>query len=350
MFQAWGSLESVGNGRMQIAMYAGGIVSSLMVYSVLQERIMTRPFGEDGDTFKFSLFIVLCNRLVTCILAVGCLLWFGESVKPVAPSYGYAAVSLSNVVATTCQYEALKYVTFPLQTLGKCAKMIPVMLWGSIMLQKRYKKRDYVLAIAITGGLMLFFLTGSVSSKRQRSKSDAVVWGFALMLGYLGFDGFTSTFQDKLFKGYNMSTYNQMLYVNMFSTLVSLCGLVSSGQLLPALAFITKHPEALSSILVLSFSATVGQLFILHTIKKFGALLFAAVMTTRQFLSILVSSALFANPLSPGQWLGTAVVFAALFFKTFMGAHSRPLRPLKSPGKDQLMAGIAAKEGHRRNS
>ncbi len=63
--------------------------------------------------------------------------WSGESVKPVAPSYGYAAVSLSNVVATTCQYEALKYVTFPLQTLGKCAKMIPVMLWGSIMLQKR---------------------------------------------------------------------------------------------------------------------------------------------------------------------------------------------------------------------
>lgn len=45
-----------------------------------------------------------------------------------------------------------------------------------------------------------------------------------------------------------------------------------------------------------------GQLFILHTIKEFGALLFAAVMTTRQFLSILVSSVLFANPLSLGQW------------------------------------------------
>ncbi len=183
-------------------------------------------------------------------------------MKPVAPSYKYAVVSLSNVLATTCQYEALKYVTFPLQTLGKCAKMIPVMAWGSIMLQKRwaplskysmchasspifpdccmlakftcmhrdkcavcrYKKRDYVLAVAITTGLMLFFLTGPVSSKRQHAKSDAVLWGSALMLGYLGFDGFTSTFQDKLFKGYNMSTYNQMLYVNLFSSLVSLCG------------------------------------------------------------------------------------------------------------------------------
>ncbi len=46
----------------------------------------------------------------------------------------------------------------------------------------------------------------------------------------------------------------------------------------------------------------IGQLFILHTIKTFGALIFAAVMTTRQFLSILVSSFLFGNPLSEGQW------------------------------------------------
>ena len=47
---------------------------------------------------------------------------------------------------------------------------------------------------------------------------------------------------------------------------------------------------------------SIGQLFILHTIRCFGALLFAAVMTTRQFLSILVSSFLFGNPLSVGQW------------------------------------------------
>ena len=49
-----------------------------------------------------------------------------------------------------------------------------------------------------------------------------------------------------------------------------------------------------------------GQLFIVHTIQRFGALLFAGVMTTRQFLSILVSSAVFGNPLSPGQWCGPA--------------------------------------------
>ena len=58
----------------------------------------------------------------------------------------YAAVSVSNVVATTCQYDALKYVSFPVQTLGKCAKMIPVMIWGRLMLHKRYSLREYALA------------------------------------------------------------------------------------------------------------------------------------------------------------------------------------------------------------
>ena len=114
--------------------------------------------------------------------------------------------------------------------------------------------------------------------------------------------------------------------------------------------FIARHPEALLSIFILSLSATLGgslsvkahpccafcactscdmrlsaccalstvwllfcsagQLFIVHTIRRFGALLLAGVMTTRQFLSILVSSAVFGNPLSTGQWCGSAPLTA----------------------------------------
>ena len=144
-----------------------------------------------------------------------------------------------------------------------------------------------------------------------------------------------------------------------------------------------------------------GQLFILHTIKTFGALMFAAVMTTRQFLSILVSSILFNNQLSEGQWwasclyhccwqkgdsslfldhdlrptmlhrdccsfmsdmllqqmgaldyrrrtreihvmahaccrLGTAVVFVALYFKTFAKGRQAQQAPRSSPSKAAL--------------
>lgn len=69
-----------------------------------------------------------------------------------------------------------------------------------------------------------------------------------------------------------MTIYNQILYVQTFSACFSLLGLVSARQLGPALAFLSAHPEALTSILALSAAATVGQLFISHTIRSFGAL------------------------------------------------------------------------------
>ncbi|PSC76775.1 UDP-galactose UDP-glucose transporter 5 [Micractinium conductrix] len=292
---------------------------------------MQGSFG--GETFTYSLFLVLCNRLTTMTVALSMLLMYGQDLRPVAPPYNYAAVSVSNVVATFCQYEALKHVSFPMQTLGKCAKMIPVMIWGTIIMRKRYGPKDYMNAALITLGCTLFLMTGSVKSKH--ASSDSSMFGLALMLGYLGFDGFTSTFQDKLFKGYQMTIYNQILYVTSFSAIFSLLGLVSAGQLMPALSFVSRHPEALfvsrhpealASIMMLSGAATVGQLFISHTIKTFGALLFATVMTTRQFISILLSCILFAHPLTAGQWLGTVMVFGALYYKSLArgGSHGKP--------------------------
>lgn len=48
--------------------------------------------------------------------------------------------------------------------------------------------------------------------------------------------------------------------------------------------------------------ALAGQVLIIYTIRQFGALAFATIMTTRQFISVLVSCAVFAHPLSTGQW------------------------------------------------
>eukprot|EP00976_Prorocentrum_cordatum_P027088 549669-Prorocentrum_minimum.AAC.4 len=147
------------------------------------------------------------------------------------------------------------------------------------------------IAAAITGGCTMFALGGEITSKHAKKSADTTYFGVALMLGYLGFDGFTSTFQDKLFKGYKMETYNQancvvclgthqMLYVNLCSASISLFGLLTSGQLFEAIEFVGEHPDSLMDIIFLSICATVGQLIILYTIKEFGALLFATIMTT----------------------------------------------------------------------
>lgn len=50
---------------------------------------------------------------------------YGQDLRPVAPPYNYAAVSVSNVVATFCQYEALKHVSFPMQVRETGASWVP---------------------------------------------------------------------------------------------------------------------------------------------------------------------------------------------------------------------------------
>jgi len=306
-----------------------GIVGSLMVYGFLQEKVMTRPYGVEEEKFTYSMFIVLNNRLISCAVAVFALWLKSSPVAPVAPVYKYFGVSLSNVIATFCQYEALKYVSFPLQTLAKCAKMIPVMIWGYFIMKRRYNAKDYLVALLVTGGCTAFLLYGDVGpSHGSKSKSNTTVYGMLLMLGYLGFDGFTSTFQDKLFSGYQMETYNQMLYVTASSTLISTISLLSSGQVGPAIAFVMRHPDCMMNILTLSAASTMGQLFILYTIKEYGALLFATIMTTRQFLSILLSCIVFAHPLTWQQWVGTGVVFSALYYKT-LSKKKTPEKPVQ---------------------
>jgi len=115
-----------------------------------------------------------------------------QSMRPAAPLSSYIAVSLSNVIATSCQYEALKYVTFPVQTLGKCAKMIPVMAWGTLISHKAYSAKDFSVAALVTAGCTCFLLSGKATSQGADQSSYL---GFACMLVYLAFDGFTATFQ-----------------------------------------------------------------------------------------------------------------------------------------------------------
>jgi adenosine 3'-phospho 5'-phosphosulfate transporter B2 len=88
-----------------------------------------QPYGVEEEHFKYSVFLVLNNRLVSMSIAACVLAWKRLGVAPVAPLPAYAAVSLSNVIATTCQYEALRFVSFAGVTLAKSAKMLPVLLW-----------------------------------------------------------------------------------------------------------------------------------------------------------------------------------------------------------------------------
>jgi len=70
-------------------------------------------------------------------------------------------------------------VSFPTQTLGKCGKMIPVLIIGSALYRKTYGLKDYLVALTVMGGSALFLMSGvmwaclpcALTAKLKRKKN-----------------------------------------------------------------------------------------------------------------------------------------------------------------------------------
>jgi adenosine 3'-phospho 5'-phosphosulfate transporter B2 len=106
-----------------------GLQVSYVLWGITQENLMTTEykFGK----FTSSSFCVFGNRFLALIVAL-CIVMYRQasaktSMKDV-PFYYYAPSSLSNTLSSWAQYEALKYLSFPIQVLSKSCKVIPVML------------------------------------------------------------------------------------------------------------------------------------------------------------------------------------------------------------------------------
>lgn len=435
---------------LNLAVSVGGVLGSLCIYGVLQERLMTIPYGgtteepESAEMFTSSVFLVLMNRLVTvCVSAMGIVLT-GDSFRTMTPLNLYASIAFANLVTTVCQYEVLKYLSFAASTLAKCAKIIPVMIWGRVILHKSYGWRDYAMAALVTAGCFLFVLDRGVIQNRQlrhggettlndvdsngapgteappapfyydpvdisdpvvsytsyfdaredgeetrtektetengnetaeeeetgaqvlndiitgggghfmdsvmnRGQAHMYLLGTLIMCVYLGFDGFTSTFQQKLYRHYTCSILNQIFFTTCFSALFSLIWLLSTNQMTQVVFFLGRHPGAIQDVFVLSVSAAVSQFAISYTIFCFGAVTLASVMTFRQFLSVVISCFLFGSPLSVMQWTGLMMVLAPVADRVVQ-ERSRPEIFGKSPGGVKTRGGGGGLRGRGRES
>merc|ERR1719281_1887857 len=96
-----------------------------------------------------------------------------------------------------------------------------------------------MIAFAVTGGVTEFLMTGPIAS---HGDSGSSTYGLMLLAGFLFLDGFTSTFQEKLFKEHTTTKYNQMIYINFGSCIISSVTLILSGRLQDALIFAGGHP------------------------------------------------------------------------------------------------------------
>lgn len=303
-----------------------------ILYGVIQERIMTRPYGEtEPELFQNSLFLVLNNRIITVIFCVIFLKWNRKSLKNQAPLIQLTFLFSTNTLSAYCQYESLKYINFPTQTLGKCAKSIPVLLWGTITGVKKYRWEEYIIHFLLALSAATFMLNGDIGTERDNeapSFFSSDFYGIFLISAYLLLEGLTSTWQEKLLQlslsnqsDSNILTadygivFNQLFYANLGGGFLSFLWLYLSGQFWNNLEFAYRHPFFYLDVVSLSCCSMFGQIIIYTTITYYGALLFSTIMTVRHIFSILISCLLYLHPLTTTQWFSLFGVFICLGMK-----------------------------------
>ncbi|XP_037541494.1 adenosine 3'-phospho 5'-phosphosulfate transporter 1 [Nematolebias whitei] len=313
---------------LKLIFCAAGLQVSYLTWGVLQERVMTRSYGAatpegegEGERFKDSQFLVFMNRILALTVSGICCMVF-KYPRHGAPMYKYSFASLSNILSSWCQYEALKYISFPTQVLAKASKVIPVMLMGKLVSRKSYEYWEYFTAVLISIGVSMFLLSSTTS---KHPSTVTTFSGIIILAGYIVFDSFTSNWQDNLFK-YKMSSVQMMFGVNLFSCLFTVGSLLEQGAFFDSLAFMTRHSEFAFHAVLLSVCSACGQLFIFYTISQFGAAVFTIIMTLRQAIAILLSCFLYGHPITIVGGFGIAVVFLALFLRVYARSRKKPSR------------------------
>lgn len=239
-----------------------------------------------------------------------------QSAKSV-PAMSFLSISISYIGAMLTSNLALSYLSYPLQSLMKSCKIVPVMLMRMIVNKKRYRLIEYAQVVCVTAGIAVFMLNDGKSAKHQTKQHAADEWqrwciGVALCCLSLVMDGFTGPTQEKINSEYKPTMSCMMLSMNAWAIGLVTMGLVATGQLQSGLAFVREYPSILQEAALFSLLSALGQACILLTLRRFDSLILVTITTTRKFFTILGSVMAFGHQLKSMQWVGVALVFAGL--------------------------------------
>lgn len=293
-----------------------GLQGTYLTWGVLQEKVMTQEYVDSDNNkghFTDSQFLVFVNRILAFGLS-GIYILCKRQPRRTAPLYKYVYCSFSNIMSSWCQYEALKFISFPTQVLAKASKIIPVMIMGKFVSRKKFEYYEYVTAVFISLG-MIFFMLGSAEDRPGGNVTTFS--GLILLAAYILFDSFTSNWQDALFIKYQMNPIQMMCGVNLFSCLFTAVSLAQQGSFIHSLNFMTQYYKFVFDCLLLSVCSAAGQLLIFYTISNFGSVVFVIIMTVRQGLAILLSCLIYQHNISILGKIGIIIVFISVFLRIY---------------------------------
>ena len=329
----------------KLAFAVAGIFFAFGAFAVLQEDVYRTSYA--GERFSATFLVLIVERGVnTAVGALGALLLARSGgderdrkrspseKKTRVPVAAIATSGISQMLAMAFANEALRFVSFPTQVLGKSCKMIPVMI-GGVVAGRKYRASQYAQVAVVTAGVVAFNLGKPRRDARSPSHSGAPVaedsaYGLALIAASLAMDLVTAALQDRVKTATarlnprragadapKTSMFESMLWTNAGGACAAFALAAGTGQLGSGLAFCARHVAAAKNVAFYALASVIGQLFVYFTITEFDPLVLSTVTTTRKIFSTVYSAARSPEAaMTRTQWGGCAAVFAAIAWDT----------------------------------
>ncbi|KAK4842864.1 hypothetical protein QYF36_000976 [Acer negundo] len=230
---------------------------------------------------------------------------------------------------------SLAFLNYPAQIMFKSTKVLPVMIMGAFIpgLRRKYPVHEYISALLLVVGLILFTLADA-----QTSPNFSVI-GVLMISGALVMDSFLGNLQEAIFTMNPDTTQMEMLFC---STVVGLpfllVPMILTGELFTAWNSCSQHLYIYGVLVFEAMATFVGQVSVLSLIAIFGAANTAMITTARKGVTLLLSYLIFTKPLTEQH--GTGLLLIA------MGVVLKMLPENKVPTRNPNFRGI----GKNRNS
>ena len=240
------NVEKKGN-MMQLLFGAGGIYACFLYYGTLQEDVF-RYKNAAGEGFKYIWFLQVLESLANVGVSFAALLLMGFTRN--IPHDMFAMTGATQVFAKYCTNAALATgVSFPVATLAKSGKMVPVMIGSLLLGGANYTLREYLQVSAIVAGTAIVSM-----GKSSKASSESSFWGLAFLAASLICDGLTGGVQKRLkaktaAKGIKVKPYDFMFWTNVYMLAVSLVFAFGNSEVWTGIQFCVNNVEVMSLII-----------------------------------------------------------------------------------------------------
>ncbi|CAH9077514.1 unnamed protein product [Cuscuta epithymum] len=221
---------------------------------------------------------------------------------------------------------SLAYLNYPAQIMFKSTKVLPVMIMGAFIpgLRRKYPLQEYISALLLVVGLILFTLADANTSP------NFSMIGVMMISGALVMDSFLGNLQEAIFTLNPETTQMEMLFC---STIVGapflLVPMILTGEVFKAWKSCYQHPYVYGVLVFEAMATFVGQISVLSLIAIFGAATTAMVTTARKAVTLLLSYLIFTKPLTEQHCSGLLLICMGILLKLL--PETKPsVRPMSS--------------------